>query len=186
MTASPPPSQLRSRLTLLLIAAMFLSSFGIAAALFFSGWTPGKGRNVGELLQPPTDLGAVQLKHADGSAYPWAPEENTWRMVAFPAPGCTKQCSRVLDALHRVWLSQGRKAERIDVLWFGPLPEHAPAFGGLHAMQPEPRLASALPEAAGPDALPVYLVDPSGFLALHYHAGFDPNGLRKDLGKLVK
>ena len=67
-----------------------------------------------------------------------------------------------------------------------PLPEHAPSFAGLHVMQPEPRLASALPEAAGPDAVPVYLVDPSGFLALHYHAGFDPNGLRKDLGKLVK
>ena len=186
MTTSPPPSQFRSRLTLLLIATLFLSSFGIAAALFFSGWTPGKGRNFGELLQPPPELGALQLRAADGAAYPWAPERNTWRMVVVPAPGCTLQCSRVLDVLHRVWLSQGRKAERIDVLWFGPLPEHAASFAGLHVMQPEPRLASVLPEAAGPDAVPVYLVDPDGFLALHYHAGFDPNGLRKDLGKLVK
>lgn len=186
MSASPPPSQLRSRLTLLLIAAMFLSSFGIAAALFFSGWTPGKGRNFGQLLQPPRDLGALQLRIADGTAYPWAPEKNTWRMVVVPAPGCTLECSRILDALHRVWLSQGRKAERIDVLWFGPLPEHGSAFSGLRVMQAEPRLAAELPQAATPDAVPVYLVDPSGFLALHYPAGFDPNGLRKDLGKLVK
>jgi hypothetical protein len=29
-------------------------------------------------------------------------------------------------------------------------------------------------------------VDPSGYLVLHYRPGFDPAGLRKDLGKLIK
>jgi hypothetical protein len=43
-----------------------------------------------------------------------------------------------------------------------------------------------LPEAASAEAVPVYLIDPSGFVALHYRAGFDPTGLKKDLGKLLK
>lgn len=186
MSTPAPRSQFRSRLTLLLIAAMFFSSFGIAAVLFFSGWTGGKGRNYGELLQPPRNLGALVLRDSAGEAYPWAPEKNLWRMVVVPPSGCTTECARVLDALHRVWLSQGRKADRIDVLWFGALPPKAQTFRRLHAMQPDAQLAAALPEAATADRIPVYLVDPDGFLALHYPPGFDPSGLRKDLGKLVK
>ena len=53
-------------------------------------------------------------------------------------------------------------------------------------MQANAALDAALPEKASADALPVYLIDPSGFLALHYRAGFDPAGLKKDLGKLLK
>jgi hypothetical protein len=43
MNPMPPPTPaepVRSRLTLLLIAVLFLGSFFIAAALRFSGWQP--------------------------------------------------------------------------------------------------------------------------------------------------
>ena len=53
-------------------------------------------------------------------------------------------------------------------------------------MQANAAVAAALPEAASRDAVPVYLIDPSGFLVMHYRAGFAPADLRKDLGKLVK
>lgn len=186
MNAPASGARLRSRLTLILIAAMFLSSFLVAAALRFTGWTPSGSRNNGELLQPPVDLGHIALRTADGAPYGWAPEKNLWRIVVVPAPGCADTCARTLDALHRVWLNQGRKADRIDVLWFGLLPENGPRFRRLIQMQPSETLNALLPEQARADALPVYLVDPSGFLALHYPAGFDPIGLRKDIGKLVK
>jgi hypothetical protein len=171
---------------LLLIAAMFLGSFGIAAILRFTGWTPGHGRNFGELVQPPTDLSRLQLLRADGSPYAWAPDKDIWRIVVVPSSDCRQACARMLDTLHRLWLIQGRKADRIDVLWFGELPANAPRFRRLLPMQPNAALTAALPEPASADALPVYLIDPSGFLALHYRAGFDPTGLKKDLGKLLK
>jgi len=186
MTPAQPNSQTRSRLTLLLIAAMFLSSFAVAAFLRFTGWTPGHGRNYGELLQPPRDLSGERLLRADGQPYPWAPEKNVWRIVVVPAEDCADTCTRLLDSLGRVWLMQGRNADHIDVLWFGPLPANGPRFRRLIPMQPSAALSAALPETARPDAVPVYLIDPSGFLALHYRAGFDPKGLKKDLGKLVK
>ena len=186
MTPATPNSQLRSRLTLLLIAAMFLSSFGIAAFLRFTGWTPGHGKNFGELLQPPTDLRAVPMLRADGSAYPWQPEKNVWRIVVVPAENCASACAATLDELRRIWLLQGRKADRIDVLWFGPLPANGASFRRLVLMQPNPALRAALPESARADAVPAYLVDPSGFLVLHYRAGFDPAGVKQDLAKLVK
>jgi hypothetical protein len=34
--------------------------------------------------------------------------------------------------------------------------------------------------------LPVYVVDPNGFVILRYAPGFDPAGLRADLAKLTK
>ena len=183
---TPARSRLRSRLTLLLIAAMFLGSFGVAAILRFTGWTPAHGKNFGELIQPPVDLSQLQLQTADGDAYPWAPQKNLWRIVVVPTGNCTSACTKMLDALHRIWLNQGRKADRIDVLWFGALPADGPRFRRLIAMQASPALLARLPELARPDALPVYLIDPSGFLALHYRAGVDVIGLRKDLGKLVQ
>jgi len=183
--ASAPPSQLRSRLTLLLIAVLFLGSFFIAAALRFSGWQPPGHRNYGELLQPPVNLATHALLRADGSAFEWQPERNRWRFLVVPPADCAQACARTLDALHRIWLGQGRKADRIEVLWFGALPA-GPGFRALVPMRADAALAAQLPEAARADTLPVYLVDPDGYLVLHYRPGFDPAGVRKDLGKLVK
>ncbi|MEO8160678.1 MAG: hypothetical protein ABI588_04595 [Arenimonas sp.] len=185
MNQPPVNSQLRSRLTLLLIAAMFLGSFVVAATLRFAGWMPQGTRNYGQLLHPPVALGTHALLRADGSAWDWQPERNAWRFLVVPPADCTQACARTLDTLHRIWLGQGRKADRVEVLWFGALPT-GPRFRSLVEMRPEPTLAAALPESARADAIPVYLVDPSGFLVLHYRPGFDPAGVRKDLGKLVK
>jgi hypothetical protein len=182
---SPPPGQLRSRLTLVLIAALFLGSFFVAAALRFAGWQPSGHRNYGELLQPPVALGALPLRLADGRAFQWHPETNTWRFRVAPAPGCAQACTRTLDSLHRLWLSEGRKAERVEVLWFGALPP-GPRFRALLPMRADAQLAARLPQAATAEALPVYLVDPDGYLVLHYRPGFELGDVRKDLGKLVK
>lgn len=186
MTPPAATSQTRSRLILLLIAAMFFSSFGIAAFLRFSGWHPAHSKNLGELLQPPRDLTAQHLLRADGQPYDWHPETNTWRIVVLPAADCPHACASLIDSLHRVWESEGRQADRLDVLWFGALPAGAPTFRKLVPMQPNPAVAAALPEAASRDGIPVYLIDPSGFLIMHYRAGFNPADLRKDLGKLIK
>jgi hypothetical protein len=180
-----PPNQWRSRLVLLLVAAAFLGSFGIAALLRFAGWQPQGMRNHGELLQPPLNLATQPLLRADGSRFEWRPERNTWRLLVAPAPGCTQECTRTLDALHRLWLSEGRKAERVELLWFGPLPE-GPRFRALVPMRADSRVAALLPQPATAAALPVYLVDPDGYLVLHYRPGYELGGMRKDLGKLVK
>ncbi len=185
MTAAAP-SQLRSRLILLLIVSMFFGSFGIAAYLRFSGWKPAGGKNFGELLQPAQDLSAIKLLRADGSAYAWAPDEERWQVVFVAPPNCGAPCTKMMDTLHRVWITQGRQASRVNVLWFGELPAGGETFRTLVPMAANPEFVAALPEASRPDALPVYFVDPGGFLAMRYRPGFDPNGLRKDLSRLLK
>jgi len=186
MNTTPPPGQMRSRLTLLLIAALFLGSFFVAATLRFVGWQPSGHRNYGELLQPPVNLATHPLLRADGSTYDWQPNANHWRLLVAPSAECTPACAaRTLDTLNRLWVGQGQKAARLEVLWFGSLPE-GPRFRALVPMRADAQLAAQLPEAARGDAVPLYLVDPTGYLVLHYHPGFEPSGVRKDLGKLIK
>ncbi|KAA2283985.1 hypothetical protein [Arenimonas fontis] len=176
----------RSRLTLLLVAVLFLGSFGIAAGLFFGGWKPGQTRNLGQMLDPYPRLQDLPLSRADGQAWRWRPEERHWHVVVPVPADCGASCVRLLDALHRVWLSEGRHADRLKVLWFGELPASAPAFGGLVPMAASAELLALLPDTPRPDALPVYLADPNGYLVLRYAPGFDPSHLRKDLGRVLK
>jgi len=180
------PNQTRSRFILLLVAAMFLGSFGVAATLFFSGWKPSQTRNVGEMLSPYPDLRPVALARADGTPWRWQPTSRHWHVVVAPPADCGAPCLQMLDTLQRIWVSEGRHADKLKVLWFGALPAGAPEFSGLVPMQSSPGLQALLPDVARADALPVYLADPNGYLVLRYAPGFNPSGLRKDLGRVLK
>ena len=93
------PSKTRSRLQLLLVAAFFLGSFGIAAGLFFGGWKPNQTRNIGEMLEPYPDLRPLALKRADGSDWQWQPAERNWHIVFVAPEGCGEPCTQMLAAL---------------------------------------------------------------------------------------
>ena len=181
----------RNRTMLLVIVALFLGSFALAGVLRFSGWKPEGLRNRGELLQPPADLRGVQLVRADGSAYPWNPVERSWRvLVAPPAGGCGDGCDTLAQQLDLVWQLFGKDADRVDVLWVGTPPAVAAGRREFVAIQPVPGLRERLPRADGasgePAGVPVYVVDPNGFVILRYAAGFDPGDLRTDMARLLK
>lgn len=180
--------QTRSRLILLLLVVFFAAPITVAIVLHGVGWEPDRTRNHGELLQPPIDLHALKLRRADGSAYDWEPQARRWRVLVMPSAECTGACVELVAGLDKVWQLQGRRADRLDVLWFGPLPAGAMPFRRLVPMQPDPGLQSRLPRSAsGPNAAPpVYLIDPRGFLALRYAPGFDVAGLREDVARLLK
>ena len=103
----------RSRLTLLLIAVFFLGSFAVAATLFFGGWRPPHTRNVGEMLDPYPDLRTLSLQQADGQPWTWQPATRHWHVIVAPPADCGAPCAELLDALRRVWISEGRHAEII-------------------------------------------------------------------------
>lgn len=181
----------RNRVFLIAIFAMFFGSMLVAGILRFSGWQPEGRRNHGELLEPPGDLREVVPLLADGGEYPWQTEERTWRIVAAPPAQCGEACDVLARELDTVWRLFGKDADRVDLLWIceaeGCMPPADARPRSLRVVRPEPRLRAALPRAeAGPAGVPVYVIDPNGFVILRYPPGFDPAGLRADVAKLLK
>ncbi len=176
----------RSRLTLLLIAVLFFGSFGLALLLHYSGWEPARTRNHGEFVEPAIDLREIVLRRSDGSEYPWRPQSGVWRVLVVAPEDCGTPCVALIETLYRVWFGEGRHADSLDVLWMGEVPGAAPNFRRFVPVRSDPAVLAALPEPVSALALPVYVLDPSGYLVLRYAPGFDPSGLRKDLYRLIK
>jgi hypothetical protein len=189
---TPTPAQVRrNRWLLLAIAALFFGSLGLAGILRFSGWHPPATKAHGELLQPPTDLRAVTPLESNGAAYHWDPAQRTWRIALAPPAGCAQACVQLGHQLLTVWQLMGPDAEHLQVLWIGEPPKELPRGAALHVLQSDPALLAGLPRlqpTAGEarDGVPVYVIDPNGFVVLRYAPGFDPSGLRADLAKLLK
>lgn len=189
---TPTPAQVRrNRMLLLAIAALFFGSLLLAGILRFSGWHPPATRAHGELLQPPSDLRKVTPLESNGNPYRWTPAQRNWRIVLAPPSDCAQACVQLGRQLLTVWQLMGADAEHLQVLWIGEPPPGLPRGGALHILRSDPVLLAGLPRlqpAPGEarDGVPVYVVDPNGFVVLRYAPGFDPAGLRADLAKLLK
>ncbi|MCL7715521.1 hypothetical protein [Stenotrophomonas mori] len=176
----------RGRRVLLLIFAMFFGSMALAGALRFSGWMPQVKRNHGQLLQPPPDLRQEQPRLADGRPYAWDPSARLWRIVLAPPADCAPACVTLSQQLDKVWRLFGHNADNVQILWLGSPPEQVAALPALQVLQASPALRAKLPGVDDPAGIPVYVIDPNGFVVLRYAPGFDPGGLRTDLSRLLK
>ncbi|WP_372017530.1 hypothetical protein [Pseudoxanthomonas sp. 10H] len=185
----PASDAARTRRGRLMLIALFLLFFGTAfgaVLLRLSGWMPAGLRNHGELLQPPADLRQAPPLLADGTPYAWEPAARTWRIVVAPPPACSDECTRLLAELDKVWQLFGHNADQVEILWLGPLPAGAPELPELRVLREDPALRAALPRAADPAGIPLFVIDPNGFVVLRYPPHADPAGVRADVARLLK
>jgi cytochrome oxidase Cu insertion factor (SCO1/SenC/PrrC family) len=183
-TTSPSmTARTRSRLVLLLIAALFAAPFVAALYLYYTGWQPQHTKNFGQMLQPARDLRDVRFTRADGSRFEWHHENRTWSVLVAPPADCGASCEELADKLRRIWVGLGNNANGVQVMWVGAAPRET--FRSLLQVNADPSFAAQLPDTARVDAIPVYVVDPSGYLILRYAPGFNPRDLRRDLTQLV-
>lgn len=166
---------------------MFASPFLIAWALSAFDWRPQGTRNHGELLAPPQDLGNARLVLADGSALQWQDRDWSWTLIARTGPDCAAACLARLDELRRVRIAMNQNEQRVRLVVLDAAIPPA-QFDRLKPFQTADDADGALTglQASAPDTVTVGLVDPRGFLVMRYAAGYDANGLRKDLAKLIK
>lgn len=177
----------RNRLLLVAIFAIFFGAMAVAGALRFSGWQPAGMKNKGELLQPPGDLRAVVPVLDDGRPYAWAPVERRWRIALAPPAGCAAECVELARELDLVWQLFGKDADRVDILWIGtPPPSGAVRNPATRVVRADPALRAQLPRVDDPAGVPVYVIDPNGFVILRYAPGSDPGGWRTDMSRLLK
>ncbi|SDY11143.1 hypothetical protein [Lysobacter enzymogenes] len=176
----------RNRLTLVLIAAFFFVPMLVAGVMRFTDRHPAINRQHGELLEPKPDLRQLEPALADGKPYPWNPGSRVWRIVVAPQPDCLQACVQLSHELDTVWQLFGKDADQVDILWLGEPPAGAARPASLRVLGPSPQLRERLPRLNDPAGLPVYVIDPNGFVILRYAPGFQPGGLRTDLSRLLK
>ena len=145
-----------------LVAALFAAPLLLAMLLVSLGWHPLQTRNAGELLSPPIALEDMPPRAPDGSALSWAVGERGWSILVLAPDACAGDCAALYDSLHRVWLTQGRHADRVRVLWSGPLPADAVDYAGLQAASPVPTSGRVTVDVAGKVRRPGIAVLPEG------------------------
>jgi hypothetical protein len=185
--ATPDPAQVRrGRIILVLIALVFFGSMAVAGALRFSGWQPQVSKVHGEMLEPSVDARALVPRLADGSEYRWNPSERTWRIVVAPPADCQQECVKLARDLDIVWQLFGNRADRVHLLWVGTPPVAARRGPALRVLQPSADVLSALPRVDDAAGVPVYIIDPNGFVIMRYAPGTDPGFIRTDVSRLLK
>lgn len=188
MTTEPatPAQRNRNCRMLVALALLFLGSFAVAGVLRFSGWRPDGMRNKGELLQPYGDLRDVTPRLSDGSDYPWNPVARRWRIAVAPPADCGQPCVALAGDLDKVWRLLGRHADHVDLLWLGDYPAPAARSEAVREVRADPAFRAGLPRNDDPRGVPVYVIDPNGFVILRYAPGTDLGDVRTDVSRLLK
>jgi hypothetical protein len=193
--------KLTPRVALLLIAGLFFLPLAVAWMMHSGAieYSPGSTRNFGELVKPPQPIAwpgvSFDQDVGSGGENPFA---GHWLVLhAVPNP-CDEACLSHATDLRQVHRATGRDQSRIRLGLLHDLQDPAAAlrlqeiYSAFHLMEdPDGRLWATLDGVAGRGTAPggsrggIFLVDPLGNIIMVYAAGSDPNGLKKDLKRLL-
>jgi len=194
------PARGRGRRQLVLLALLFVFPVLLAFALYFGGWRSEVTTNRGVLVTPARALQDAALVTLDGTAVRFSGLAGKWLMVYIGPGRCDTACERNLYTMRQVHAAQGKEAGRVqrvllvtDLDARDSLDSTLKAYPGMIVLAGPPEAARALAAQFRvasdlPGATPgrIYLVDPLGNLMMYYEADADPQGLRKDLARLLR
>ncbi len=194
MTSPPRSAKTKSRVTLLLIAAVFGLPF-VLAWVFAVGpldWRQVGTVNYGVLVEPPLLLGSHGVMDDTGSVPPRDSAGGTWFLVVLSSSACSEQCTHWLQIAERIQLAVGRDMSRVTLALLGPdndaltLPVKENRQNWRLPL--DGKLTSALAHATGdapPDAR-LLIVDYRGRIVLAYPTTEDGRGVLDDLKRLLR
>ena len=162
----------------------------VAAWLAYFVWPPASRSNYGELIEP-RPLPDPQLESGAGGAFRLSALRGKWLLVQLDRGDCGDACRKKLLYMRQARLTQGRGMERIERVWVvtdgsAVDPALLSEFEGTRVLRAGTSgLAREFP-AAGDPADHIYVVDPLGNLMLRYPRDPDPNGIKRDLARLLR
>lgn len=189
----PQTHKSRGNKTLLLIAVVSILPV-VGSWLLYQWWQPTSRMNHGELVEtrPLAMPGLIDV--ATGKPLPGPGLNGKWVLLTVQPATCDERCRQKLYYMRQVRTATNENKERLERVWLlagGDVPdsqllaEHA---GLWVARAPDASWTQALPlpaTGAGAETY-IYLIDPLGNLVLRYDEAFNPKGMLKDLGRLLK
>jgi cytochrome oxidase Cu insertion factor (SCO1/SenC/PrrC family) len=177
----------RQRLQLLLVASLFAAPVLVGIALVAAGWMPGT-RSYGLPILPQRNVANVPVQLESGQRFVWRDRSFHWTLVALPGPDCEERCLRALDMIHRVRITLNQHSDQLHLLYLGTPPQGDQARMLLQPWAVAQTTAHAFDDLrpSRRDSVAAVLVMPDGVALTHYPAGFDPDGLKKDLHKVIQ
>ena len=193
--------RLTPRVALVIIAALFFLPLALAWMMYTGtiDYRPGTTRNIGDLVEPPRPIAwAGIIIDGDPVTDGENPFAEHWLILhAVPNP-CLDDCVAAVTDLRQVHRASGREQPRIRLGLLHDLQDSAASrrlldiYAAFHLVEnPDRRLwetleglAGQMPAAGGARGA-TFLVDPLGNIMMAYAAGSDPNGLKKDLKRLL-
>ena len=179
----------KSRLQLLLVAAVFIGPLLLAAAMYLSGYgTPrGPGTNHGILLQPIVHLPDV-IREPDIKEL----AEGSWLLIYSNTAACGSACEQALYKLRQSRLMLGNEMDRVVRLFLHG--ESAPdkvflseQHAGLVSLQDTG--LSQLMDNKRPGGIAAggfFLIDPLGNLVMYFPPELKPRDMVDDLKHLLE
>lgn len=177
----------RQRLKFLLVLSLFAAPVLVGIVLVALGWMPGT-KSYGLPILPQRNLASVPVRLDNGQPFAWRDRSFHWTLVALPGPDCEDRCMRALDMMHRARITLNQHADQLRLLYLGTPPQDDRARMLLQpwivAQAPSHDFDDLRPSRR--DSVAAVLVMPDGVALTHYPAGFDPDGLKKDLQKVIR
>lgn len=191
----------RSRLTLILLGALFIGPLIAAWVLYSNGMRPTVTTNYGELVLPTQPLPKLDLRNASGEALPEL-LTGPWTVVQLGTATCDAACSDRLVLSRQMRLALGAAGinkDRLQLVYI--VPDAAAAAAAVAQLGETHKILHIVADfgAAGQraedvfkpsDRQALYLIDPNGNWLMTYKDQADADklqrGLLSDLKKLLR
>lgn len=184
----------RQQITLLGIFALFFGPLILVMLMRSSWWQyqPANLKNQGHLVTPPVHL-ALDREQAQGI-------DGKWLILYALEQPCDQACIDHATTLRQIHRASGREREHLAVVLLGTGNADPELWSRLESIYPEFRLVtdtgatatltavnSGVAENSGDSgSIHTYVLDPMLNVILAYGANTNPNGIHKDLKRLLK
>jgi cytochrome oxidase Cu insertion factor (SCO1/SenC/PrrC family) len=197
-----PHASARLRLTLLL--SLFAAPVLGAYALYFwapQGWRPAGRTHQGHLLNPARPVESLSLHDVAGQRVDTTVLRDKWTLLLVGSARCGENCRTRLYDTRQVRTALGRNMPRVQRIYVATDRDDIETLGALLARE-HPDLRLLVTEGSEIDRLDrqfnvdgrsplthpgdLYLLDPHGNWLMVYTPADPPQGLLKDLKKLLR
>lgn len=171
----------------------------VLASYFFYYVAPPAGRvNYGELIDPqidwPTDAKAPTLRALSGAPFDITALRGKWVLLTIDGGACDTRCAEKLYMIRQQRLMLNKDRDRVERLWLiiddAPVdPKIQAAYEGTQMVRVSAADLQRIIEPAARVGSPndhLFIIDPLQHLMMRYPARPDPDGMKRDLARLLK